>query len=82
MRVEPGDGAWWEPDEAVVLAGAMAAKGPTSVTCCRFVNFFRSQGSAARYLRGHPALRGEILTLPEAIEAGRTVFGELLAGVR
>lgn len=78
-RISPGEGVWWEPDEAVVLAAMKAGPGPAACTCCAFINFFASHAGAERYLREHVGLQGEILTLPDAAEAGRTVFGDLLA---
>ena len=78
MRVEPSEGAWSEPQTAVVLAGATGASGPSVSTCCSFINFFTSTENAGRYLRDNPTLRGEILSIPEATEAGRLIFGELL----
>jgi Alkylmercury lyase len=82
LRVEPGDGSWWEPNDAVVVAAAKREAGPSASTCCRFVNFFASPESAGRYLREHPELQGEVVSIAEAIEAGRLVFGEVLEGAR
>ena len=81
VRVEPGEGTWWEPEQAVVFAGTEARSGPSSAVFCTFVNFFRSPESAGRYRRDHAGLQGEVLTIPEAVEAGRTVFGSLLRPV-
>lgn len=63
----------------VVAAGWQAAgDGPTSSTPCRFRNRFASEQRARGYLAERPSLRGEVLSIPEAIEAGRIVFGSLL----
>jgi hypothetical protein len=78
VRVDPGEGVWSEPRTAVVLCGATGASGPSAATCCSFVNFFSSVENAGRYLRANPALRGQILSIPEAAETGRLIFGELL----
>lgn len=78
VRVEPGERVWSEPQTAVVLAGATGASGPSVSTCCSFINFFTSAENAGRYLRDNPTLRGQILSIPEATEAGRLIFGELL----
>lgn len=78
VRIDPGDGVWWEPQTAVVLASATGASGPSVSTCCSFINFFASAESAGRYLREHPSLRGETLSITEAVEAGRLIFGDLL----
>lgn len=78
MRVDPGEGAWWEPVTAVVLAGSACCDGPSFRGCCDVLNFFETEDSANRYLRGHPELNGFPISIPDAIEAGRTVFAELL----
>jgi hypothetical protein len=78
VRIEPGEGVWSEPQHAVVLAGATDASGPSVATCCSFIDFFTSAENAGRYLRHHPALRGQIISISEATEAGRLIFGELL----
>jgi len=78
VRIDPGDGVRWEPQAAVVLAGATGASGPSASTCCSFINFFASAESAGRYLRENPALRGETLSIVEAVDAGRLIFGDLL----
>jgi Alkylmercury lyase len=79
--VEPGGGVRWEPEAAAVLAGSDRDEGPVSAVCCAFVNFFASRENAQRYLRETPAVRGDVISIPEAVEAGRTVFGGLLADV-
>lgn len=78
VRIDPADGVWWEPQTAVVLAAATGASGPSVSTCCSFINFFASAESAGRYLGEKPALRGETLSITEAVEAGRLIFGDLL----
>jgi Alkylmercury lyase len=76
--VEPGGGVRWEPEAAAVLAGSDRDEGPASAVCCAFVNFFASRENAQRYRRETPGVRGEVLSIPEAVEAGRIVFGDLL----
>ena len=78
VRLDPGDGAWWEPKQAVVLAGSACCEGPSFRGCCDVLNFFTSTANAERYLREHADVRGHPISLPEAIEVGRTVFGDLL----
>jgi Alkylmercury lyase len=80
--VDPGGAVRWEPEGAAVFAGSDRDEGPASAVCCSFVNFFASRENAERYLRETPGVRGEVLSIPEAVEAGRTVFGEVLAGDR
>ena len=51
---------------------------PSFRGCCDVLNFFETEDSANRYLRGHPELNGFPISIPDAIEAGRTVFANLL----
>lgn len=78
VRVDPVGAVRWEPEGAAVFAGSDRCEGPASAVCCSFVNFFASRESAERYLRETAAVQGEVLSIPEAVEAGRTVFGGLL----
>jgi hypothetical protein len=72
------DGAAWEPETAVVLAGSSCASGPSYCGCCDVLNFFDSTKTAQQYLLEHDNLAGMPISIPEAIEAGRAIFGELL----
>lgn len=78
VRIDPGDGAWWEPEAAVVLDGHSRRGGPSFESCCGAINFFASGENALAYLLAHPELDGHAIPLPEAIEAGAAVFGDLL----
>jgi hypothetical protein len=42
------------------------------------LNFFASSDSAESYLREHDDISGQVISMPEAIEAGRCIFGEVL----
>lgn len=77
LRLDPGDGAWWEPTEAVVLA-ASAHDGPSFKGCCQVLNFFSSATTAERYLVENPPVSGHPISIPEAIEIGRLIFGNIL----
>jgi Alkylmercury lyase len=79
--VDPDGAVRWEPEAAAVLAGSDRDEGPASAVCCAFVNFFASRENAERYLRENPAVRGDVISIPEAVEAGRTVFARLLGDV-
>jgi Alkylmercury lyase len=79
--VDPGGAVRWEPEAAAVLAGSDRDEGSASAVCCAFVNFFASLETAQRYLHETPAVRGDVIAIPEAVEAGRTVFGDLLGDV-
>ena len=78
VRVDPGDGAWWEPESAVVLAGSCASEGPSFRSCCDVLNFFESGEHALQYLLAHPEVSGHAITSPDAIAAGAAIFGDLL----
>jgi hypothetical protein len=72
----------WDPASAVVLAAAAACDEfrPAMDVCCGTVNFFASRENAARWLRSHPDVTGEILDRDEAMRFGAEIFGGLLAG--
>ncbi|TML83572.1 MAG: hypothetical protein E6G09_08540, partial [Actinobacteria bacterium] len=42
------------------------------------LNFFESGESALSYLVTNPDISGRAIPLPEAIELGRAIFGDLL----
>jgi hypothetical protein len=78
VRLDPGEGAWWEPTTAVVLAGSSCCDGPSFRGCCDVLNFFQTEESANSYLGNQPELAGFPISIPDAIEAGRTVFADLM----
>jgi hypothetical protein len=78
VRLDPGDGAWWEPQEAVVVSGSASCESPGFRGCCDVLNFFERPENAERYLAENPAVSGHPISFPEAIEAGRIVFGDVL----
>jgi len=78
VRLDPGEGAWWEPTTAVVLAGSLSCDEPSFRGCCDVLNFFETEESANGYLADHPELAGFPISILDAIEAGRTVFADLL----
>jgi hypothetical protein len=77
VRLDPGEGAWWEPQEAVVVSGSASCEGPSYCGCCDVLNFFERRENAERYLAEHREVAGSSISLPEAIEAGRIVFGDV-----
>ncbi len=78
VRLDPGDGAWWEPNTTVVLTGSACSDGPSFRGCCDILNFFESEETAEQYLNNQPELAGFPISIPDAIEAGRAVFANLL----
>jgi hypothetical protein len=78
VRLHPQEGAAWEPETAVVLAGSSCASGPSYCGCCDVLNFFDSTETAQQYLLEHADLTGIPISILEAIEAGHAIFGEVL----
>jgi Alkylmercury lyase len=79
VRVGQNGEADWSPQSAVVLAGAIEREGNSCETCCPVLNFFATAGNAERWLDEQASVRGKAISIPEAILAGRTVFGDVLA---
>ena len=78
VRLDPGDGAWWEPETAVVLAGSCIGSGPSFRGCCRVLNLFESGANALQYLVANPGVAGHAVSIPEAITAGNALFADVL----
>jgi hypothetical protein len=74
--LQPDGTGTWQPDEAVVVAGR-CCDGAAFEGCCQVLNFFASSESAERYLR-EQAVNGFPITIPQAIEVGRAIFGDVL----
>jgi hypothetical protein len=74
--LHPDGMATWQPEEAVVVTGR-CCEGAAFEGCCRVLNFFTSTESAERYLR-EGGIEGFPIDMPEAIEAGRAIFGDVL----
>jgi hypothetical protein len=77
VSLEPDGTATWQPNEAVVVTGR-ACEGASFQGCCQVLNFFTSSETAERYLSERQDVRGHVISLPEAIEAGHCVFGAVL----
>jgi hypothetical protein len=77
VELEPGGQGRWRPQETVVVSGT-AGRGESCDCCCPVLNFFASAESAERWLSVHPEVRGTMISMEDAIVAGRTVFGDLL----
>jgi hypothetical protein len=80
VTVDPAGTARWSPEGAVVVAGAARAQSDSCDGCCPVLNFFASTETAERWLGDHPAVRGSVISIPEAAAAGRAVFGAVLRG--
>jgi alkylmercury lyase-like protein len=77
-RIAPDGDGTWHPESAVVVAGAIDCCGESFRGCCPALNFFASRESAERWLEEHTDVRGNVISIPDAIAAGRAVFGAVL----
>ena len=77
-RVAPEGDATWEPESAVVVVGALERAADSCCGCCPVLNFFVSSESAERWLAEHPHVRGQVISVEDAIAAGCAVFGDVL----
>jgi hypothetical protein len=76
--LQPDGTGTWQPSEAVVVTGRACADGAAFKGCCQVLNFFASPDSAERYLFEHEAVSGFPITMPQAVEVGRAIFGAVL----
>jgi hypothetical protein len=79
VRLAPGGEGAWQPESAIVIAGALDRSQDGCFSCCPVLNFFTSTESAERWLARHPEARGRVISMQTAIHAGRVVFGDVLA---
>ena len=77
--VAPDGTTAWSPESAVVVAGALRGEGDSCSCCCPVLNFFVSPANAERWLAEHSEVRGNLISMREAADAGRAVFGDVLA---
>jgi hypothetical protein len=77
VRLAPHGEASWEPTSAVVVAGVLERCEESFRGCCPALNFFASSANAERWLEEHPEVRGQVVSIPDAIAAGRAVFGNI-----
>lgn len=77
-RVAPAGAAEWWPESAVVVAGVLDRQSDSCRGCCPVLNFFASAATAERWLAERPDVRGDVISMHEAIAAGRAVFGGVL----
>jgi hypothetical protein len=77
-NLSPDGGASWQPGTAAVVAGVNDRQADSCNGCCPVLNFFASSENAERWLAEHPHVRGEVITIEDAIAAGRAIFANLL----
>jgi Alkylmercury lyase len=80
VRLAPSGAGAWQPESAVVVAGALGRDQDGCVSCCPVLNFFASADSAERWLERHSEVRGRVISMETAIGAGRAVFGNVFDG--
>jgi len=76
--LSPDGSASWQPDTAVVVAGVNDRHADSCRGCCPVLNFFASTENAERWLNEHPHVHGEVITIEDAIAAGRAIFADVL----
>jgi alkylmercury lyase len=76
VAVDPERGLKWTPATAVAVA-AFGEGRCLAQSACPHINLFASRDAAARYLDSH-ALHGGVLSITDAVAAGRWQFGGLL----
>jgi hypothetical protein len=77
VELEPDGMGSWQPREAVVVCGASGSR-ESCYSCCPVLNFFASRENGEGWLQARPEVHGQVISLPEAIAAGRAVFGDVL----
>jgi hypothetical protein len=80
-RVAPHGSAEWSPQSAVVVAGVLDRQSDACRGCCPVLNFFASTGNGSSWLVSHAEVRGAVISMDDAIAAGRAVFGDVLEEV-
>jgi hypothetical protein len=77
VELEPDGMGSWQPEEAVVVCGT-SGSDESCCSCCPVLNFFASRENAERWLEAQPEVHGQVISMPEAIAVGRSVFGDVL----
>jgi hypothetical protein len=76
-QLSPQGEATWEPAAAVVVAGVIERSDDSFRGCCPALNFFASAENGVCWLEQHSNVRGQVVSMPDAIAAGRAVFGDV-----
>lgn len=66
-----------EPTAAVVVAGVLDGCEESFCACCPALNFFASKVNAERWLAEHQEIRGQVISMEDAIAAARAIFGSV-----
>jgi hypothetical protein len=76
--LSPDGSASWQPATAAVVAGVNDRHADSCSGCCPVLNFFASSKNAERWLNEHPHVHGGVITIEDAIAAGRAIFADVL----
>ena len=77
--IENGQIDSYEPDGIIEFVSDVERCGCTAETLCPFINFFCSKEHLERWREKNSGFgKGEIYSLNEALEHGKTIFGDLL----
>ena len=77
VQLTPTGTGSWQPEGAVVVCGASGG-GESCCSCCPVLNFFACAENGERWLDRRREVRGYVMSIDEAIEVGRAIFGEVL----
>src|SRR4051794_35505181 len=80
VAVDPASGAVGARASSAVAVVAGNGNGARASCACPYINVFAAPEAARRYLAGASGLLGEVVSLEQAAEAGRVLFGELMGG--
>jgi Alkylmercury lyase len=77
-KLTPEGEGTWEPESGAIVAGIIDRSDESFRGCCPALNFFESPESGERWLNDqHGGARGHVVSMPDAIAAGRAVFGDV-----
>ena len=77
-KLTPEGEGTWEPNSAAIVAGVIDRSDVSFRACCPALNFFASPESGERWLNDQQGgVRGQVVSMPDAIAAGRAVFGDV-----
>lgn len=73
------DRARWDPEGALVFAGATGDEGcPSADRTCGYINFFTSPQAARTWADHHPAITGAVLNQAQSLRQGVAEFGAFM----
>jgi len=77
-NLSPDGSVSWQPATAAVLAAVNDRHTDSCNGCCPVLNFFATTENAEHWLNEHPHVHGEVITIEDAIAAGRAIFADVL----